>query len=84
MTLTSKKKDLKTKVSRYMTLLSNLSRPDVGFIVSLEYFKGLVDFANHKEIGGLESRFLSMLPEDDRSRDYIETGELRAVESDGT
>lgn len=76
MTLQTQKKDLKTKVNRYITLLSNLARPDVDFIASLNYFKGLVDFANRKEISGLESRFLSILPEDDRSRNYIETGKL--------
>ena len=76
MTLQTQKQALKTKVSRYITLLSNLSRPNTDFIASLDYFKGLVDFANRKEISGLESRFLSMLPEDDRSRNYIETGKL--------
>jgi hypothetical protein len=83
MSLQTDKQELNTKISRYMTLLSNLSNPPADYINDLDYFRGLVQIANSKEIDPLTQTWETIRPKDARSARYIETGMLgdgRAVE----
>lgn len=76
MSLQTDKQDLDMKISRYMTLLSNLSNPPAEYINDLDYFRGLVQIANQKEIGGLTQTWDVIRPKDARSAYYIETGQI--------
>jgi hypothetical protein len=85
MSLQTDKQELNTKIGRYMTLLSNLSNPPVDYINDLDYFRGLVQIANSKEIDPLTQTWETIRPKDARSARYIETGVLsdgRAVQPD--
>lgn len=79
--LSDRKDVLLPQVDRYINLLSSLKSPNFDLISGLEYFKGLVQFANSDEIGGLESQFRAMIPADSRSLEYIESGALTGGES---
>jgi hypothetical protein len=83
MSLQTDKRDLNLRLSRYMTLLSNLSNPPVQYINDLDYLRGLVQIADPKEFQGLTQTWETIRPKDGRSMRYIETGVLndgRAVE----
>lgn len=74
MSLQSDKKMLVQQVNRYMTLLSNLDKPPIDYIGHLDYFKGLVQFANQKEILELQTTWDVIKPKDERSLRFIVTG----------
>lgn len=76
MSLQTDKRELDTKISRYMTLLSNLSKPPADYINDLDYFRGLVQIANQKEIAGLTQTWDAIRPKDARSAHFIETGQI--------
>ncbi len=76
MSLRADKLNLNTQVSRYMTLLSNLSNPPTDYINDLDYFRALVQIANQREIDGLYQTWEAMRPTDARSMKYISTGVL--------
>lgn len=76
MSLQTDKRDLELKLSRYMTLLSNLSSPPAEYINDVDYLRGLVQIADQKEFQGLEQTWETIRPKDARSIRYIETGVL--------
>jgi hypothetical protein len=83
MSLQTDKRDLNLRLTRYMTLLSNLSNPPAQYINDLDYLRGLVQIADQKEFQELSQTWETIRPKDGRSMKYIETGALgegRAVE----
>lgn len=76
MSLQTDRTELNTKLSRYMTLLSNLSNPPTDYINGLDYMRGLVQIANEKEYQDLARIWETIKPTDARSLGYIETGVL--------
>jgi hypothetical protein len=86
MSLQTDKRDLNLRLTRYMTLLSNLSNPPAEYINDLDYLRGLVQIADQREFQGLTQTWETIKPKDGRSMRYIETGVLnegRAVEIKG-
>jgi len=76
MSLQADKRTLNTQISRYMTLLSNLSNPPASYINDLDFLRGLIQAANEKEYRGLLQIWETVRPVDIRSARYIETGTL--------
>lgn len=76
MSLQTDKRDLNLRLTRYMTLLSNLSNPPAKYINDLDYLRGLVQIADQREFQGLTQTWETIRPKDGRSMRYIETGVL--------
>lgn len=72
LSLTEKKSALAAQVERYIGLLSSLRNPSFELVEDLEYFKGLVQFANTDEIDDLKRLFDGMAPADNRAIRIIE------------
>jgi hypothetical protein len=86
MSLQTDKRDLNLRLTRYMTLLSNLSNPPAEYINDVDFLRGLVQIADQREFQGLTQTWETIRPKDGRSMRYIETGILgdgRAVEIKG-
>jgi len=71
MSLITEKADLKGQVNRYLTLLSSLEFTPVSLIEDLQYFKGLVEFADPSELESLYGDWSEIRPRDQRSMAYI-------------
>ena len=71
MSLITEKAGLKSQVNRYLTLLSSLEPAPVDLIEEMQYFKGLVEFADPSELESLQGDWSEIRPKDRRSMAYI-------------